>query len=215
MAAGYYQKRLGSYDFFEVISSLRKEIKLGRTREAIYWLNTILTYDEVSGAKTAAKQLYIMAAEDIYDEQVVLRAATVYQMIGKVSETDHLFYLVARMCEAEKWWENPSGVMVDYLWACAIGDLKKNPHPIPPYSLDRHTSKGSRALKQGKTIDERFSGTDEGRQKTLYLFQRDGKLNPDAELDDEYYVHWERYKELLGEQDEPVQATLLDGLAND
>lgn len=209
MSAGYYQKKLGAYDFFEVISSLRKEIKIGRTREAIYWLNVILTYDETAGAKTVAKQLYIMAAEDIYDEQVVLRAAAVYQMIGKISETDHLFYLVARMCEAEKWWSNPSGVMVDYLWASAIGDLKKNPRPIPSFALDRHTARGARALRQGKSIDDKFSGTDEGRQKTAYLYARDGKLEPDQELDDGYYVHWSQYQELLGEQDEPRQQPLM------
>lgn len=209
MSAGYYQKRLGVYDFFEVISSLRKEIKLGRTEDAIYWLNVILTYDETAGAKTAAKQLYIMAAEDIYDEQVVLRAAAVYQMIGKISETDHLYYLVARMCEAEKWWSNPSGVMVDYLWAKAIGDLKKNPKPVPPYSLDQHTAQGSRAKKQGKQIDDRYSGTDAGRQKTVYLFQRDGCLDPEKYLDDGYYTHWEMYKDLLSEQDEPTQQPLL------
>lgn len=205
----YYQPKLGQYDFFETISALRKDIKLGRTEDAIYWLNVLLTYSE-SGAKTAAKQLWIMASEDIDDQAVVMRAFAVYQMISKVSETDHLFFLVSQMCSARKWWTHPDGVMVDYLWAKAIGDLKNHPKPIPSYALDEHTAKGALAKKQGKTIDNRFSGHDYGRQQTRYLYEKYGKLDPEKYPDQEFFTQWEMFKELVGGvEDEPVQQTLL------
>ncbi len=207
--ASYHQPKLGQYDYFETISALRKEIKLGQTENAIYWLNVLLTYNE-SGAKTAAKQLWIMSAEDIFDQSVVMRAFAVYQMIGKVTETDNLYYLVAQMCSSKKWWELPEGVMVDYLWAKAIGDLKKNPKPIPSYALDEHTAQGARAKKQGKTIDNRFSGHDFGRQQTRYLYEKYGKLDPNNHPDQEFFTQWELFKDLIGGiEDEPTQQTLI------
>jgi replication-associated recombination protein RarA len=72
----YYQQKLGQYDYFEVISALRKTIKVGREEDALYWLNVLVTLGD-SGAKTGAKQLWIMAAENIDDELVVLRAFAV------------------------------------------------------------------------------------------------------------------------------------------
>lgn len=203
----YQQPKLGSYDYFEVVSALRKCIKLGSVEDSIYWANVILTYHP-SGQKVVAKQLYIMAAEDVFDEAVVMRAFAVYQMAGKIAETDHIFFLVARMARAVKWWQEPLGVEVDYLWSKAVGDLKKRPKEIPPFALDTHTAKGALAKKQGRAYDDRFSGTDRGRQKTKYLYDRDGRLDPDEYPDDQFWVYWEEYRELLGQQDEPVQGTL-------
>lgn len=210
MTAAYYQPMLGQYNYYEVISALRKTIKLGREEDAIYWLNVLVTLND-SGAKTAAKQLWIMAAEDIDDEMVVLRAFAVFQMAGKVSETDHLFFLVSQMCRAPKWWETPDGSCTDYLWSKAIGDLKKHPKYIPAFALDEHTSRGARAKKTGRPIDNRFSGHDYGRQQTKYMYDRDGFISPDGYTDDQFFVYWEQYRNLLGEQDEPVQQPLLTG----
>lgn len=194
----YVQKKLGQYDYFEVISALRKEIKLGRTEDAIYWLTVLLTYGDTPAKKTAAKQLWIMAAEDIDDETVVLRACAVYQMASKVDETNHLYFLVARMCRANKWWESPEGKEVDYLWAKAEGDLKKHPKTIPPYAQDVHTSVGKQKKRRGEYVDERFSGTDYDRQQTVYLYEKYDRLSPDCELDEGFYTHWERHKEIQG-----------------
>lgn len=208
--AGYYQPKLGQYDYYETVSALRKEIKLGRTEDAIYWLNVLLTYCE-TGVKTVAKQLWVMAAEDIDDDSVVMRAFAVYQMAGKVSETDHLYFLVAKMCQARKWWEHPDGVMVDYLWAKSIGDLKNHPKPIPSYAKDEHTGVGARAKKQGKLVDNRFSGHDYGRQQTRYLYERDGGLSPDKYPDQPFFTQWELFKDLMGGVDEePIQQTLIN-----
>lgn len=204
----YQQPKLGQYDYYEVISALRKTIKLGQEADALYWLNVLVTLSP-TGAKTAAKQLWVMAAEDIDDEMVVLRAFAVYQMAGKVTETDHLFFLASRMCKANKWWQTPDGSCTDYLWSKAIGDLKKRPKPIPPFALDEHTAKGALAKKAGRPIDNRFSGHDYGRQQTKYMYDRDGFISPDGYPDDQFFVYWEQYKELLGEEDAPVQQLLL------
>ena len=206
----YQQPKLGQYDYYETISALRKCIKLGNVEDSIYWTHVVLTCHK-SGARIVAKQLWIMACEDIFDEAVVLRAFAVYQMAGKVDETDHIFFLVARMARAKKWWEEPLGVEVDYLWAKATGDLKNRPKEIPPFALDLHTAKGAIAKKRGLAFDDRFSGTDAGRQQTKYMYDRDGFISPDSYLDDQFFVYYEQYKELLGEQDEPVQQPLLEG----
>ncbi len=81
----------------------------------MYWLNVILTHGDKAGPKTAATQLWIMAAEDIDDPAMVLRCFAVYSMIAKVGETDHLYFLVAEMCKARKWWETEEGRAVDEL----------------------------------------------------------------------------------------------------
>ncbi len=204
----YQQPKLGQYDYYETVSALRKYIKLGNVEDSIYWAHVIITHHK-SGARIVAKQLYIMAAEDIFDESVVLRAFVVYQMAGKVDETDHIFFLVARMARATKWWEQPLGVEVDYLWSKATGDLKKRPKEIPSFAIDEHTAKGAIAKRSGKLIDNRFSGHDYGRQQTKYMYDRDGFVSPDSYPDDRFFVYYEQYKELLGEEDEPVQQPLL------
>jgi replication-associated recombination protein RarA len=204
----YQQPRLGNYDYFEVLSAFRKEIVLGRTEDAIFWLTVLLTYNE-SGAKTAAKQLWVIASEVVDDDTCVLRAFAVFQMASKAKETDHLYYLTAKMCRASKWFETAEGASVDYLWSKSLGDLKKHPKSIPSYARDEHTSVGARAKKQGKQIDNRFSGHDYGRQQTKYMYDRDGFVSPDSYPDDQFFVYYEQYKELLGEQGEPEQQPLL------
>jgi hypothetical protein len=88
-----------------------------------------------------------------------------------------LFFLTAAMCKARKWWEHEEGREVDRLWSQAIGDLKvpERRREIPPYALDRHTRRGWELRRAGQHFDDRFSGTDMGRLKTSYLFERDGE----------------------------------------
>ena len=206
MAARRGVPPLGPYPYFEVISALRKEIKLGRVEDAIYWTNVILTHASgtpTTKQKTVAKQLWIMAAEDLDDPGIVLRAFAVYQMSGQVSETDHIFYLVAAMCRAPKWWETETGREANRLWQKAIGDLKKNPKEIPSYAVDQHTARGAMMKRAGQRVDDRFSGTDIGQQKTQYLFQRDGSLSPDKHIDDGFWPVWREFCELGGYSPEP------------
>lgn len=200
----YEMPPFGPYQYHEVLSSLRKEIKLGRLDEAVYWAQVILTKSEKpeTGQKTLAKQLWIMASEDMYSTEVTIRAFIALETAGKVRETDQFIFLVALMCRAPKWWETGEGRAVDIAWAKAEGDLKdpdKN-HKIPSYALDRHTRRGWEIFKKTGDFDDRFSGTDLGRQKTVFLFKRDGKISPDGKLDKKdpaWLEHWNWFRNLL------------------
>jgi hypothetical protein len=188
---------LGPYDQFEVLSAFRKSVKLDRPEEAIYWLTVLLEFGGKPATKTAAKQLWIMAAEDVDDPQIVLRAFAVHQMTGTVPETDHLYFLTAAMCKARKWWEWPDGQLVDHWWAKALGDLRRDPRPVPPYALDRHTRRGWQRMRSGQGFDDRFSGSEVGRMKTLWLYLRHGRLDPDAQVDEEAFrAFWQQRRDL-------------------
>lgn len=200
---------LGDYPFFEVLSALRKSIKLDLPEEAIYWLTVLLEYGGRQGPKTAARQLWVVACEDVDDPAIVQRAFAVFQMTGQVPETDALYFLTAAMCRAQKWWQTPEGQLVDHWWAKALGDLKRAPKPIPVYALDRHTRRGWERFRSGRGFDDRFSGTDVGRAKTLWLFTRHGRLHPDDQVGPEFRAFWEDRRELqaMGERgvDEPPE----------
>lgn len=203
---------LGSYDHFEVLSALRKEIKLGDVEAAVYWLNVLLTHGGKSGPAIAGKQLWIVAAEDVDDPAIVLRAFAVHSMASRVPETDHLVFLVAAMCRAPKWWQTEDGRAVDRAWSKAIGDLKRSPREVPTYALDRHTRRGWERLRAGIRFDDRFSGTDLGRAKTAYLHARDGRLDRDAEIDAGFWPVWAERRALEATDEEdaaPAEDRLL------
>ncbi len=195
---GQQPRMLGPYRWLDVISALRKSIKLGDERGAVYWLHVLLACGGKQARRVAARQLWIVAAEDVDDTATVLRAHAVHQMAGVASETDHLFHLAASMCRAPKWWESETGRAVDRWWAEAEGDLKRNPRPVPSYALDRHTPGGWERHRRGEGFDDRFSGTDLGRQKTAYLHLRDGRLDPEADVDSAFWQHWREYRRVLG-----------------
>lgn len=205
---GYSPPPLGPYQYHEVLSALRKEIKLNDPEAAIYWANVILTYQEgKTGKRTLAKQLWIMSTEDIDDPAIVQRAFIVYTMTDMVAETDQFFYLIGQMCRARKWWEHEEGRFIDWCWGKAIGDLKdpSRQRRIPSYALDRHTRRGWAIFKQTGQFDDRFTGTDLGRQKTSYMFQRDGEISPesqvfvtpDGEEDRGFLQFWRNFRRLM------------------
>lgn len=199
---------LGGYDGREVLSAFRKEIVLGNDENAIYWANAILTHGGQSSQRLLAKQCWIIAAEVVDDPVVVMRAFAVHQMAGTVSEEDHAFFLVAQMCRARKWWETEEGRQVDRLWSKAIGDLRdpERRREIPEYALDRHTRRGWDVKRDKGWWDDRFSGTDLGRQKTSYMFQRDQIIDSDSRIecdrdgvaDDQFWEVWHERKRLEG-----------------
>lgn len=208
MAGRYSPPPLGPYQYHEVLSALRKEIKLNDLEAAIYWANVILTFSEgKTGKRTLAKQLWIMSTEDIDDPAIVQRAFVVYQMVDSVAETDQFLYLVAHMCRARKWWEHEEGVAVDTAWAKAIGDLKdpSRRREIPSYALDRHTRRGWQIFRSTGQFDDRFTGTDLGRQKTAYMFARDGFIDADSrveatrdgEPDGGFLKWWRKFRDLM------------------
>lgn len=212
--AGRFQARIISgYDEYEVVSSLRKTIKHRQVDEAIYWLQVLI---ENKMVKRAAKNLWIMAAEDIDEPMIVLRAFAVYVTANRVNETDHLLYLAqamcsaphrdltnpkpieeqlvelaAAMCKARMWWETVEGRHVEHLRLRAIDEINgpaDQRRPVPEIAFDQHTRRGKAMARQGAfgkpgQLRDETSGTDVGRQKTMFQFLS----NPDAAgLDPEY-----------------------------
>ena len=200
---------LGEYDGREVLSAFRKEVVLGNLDGAVYWANVVLTYGGQSAQRLLAKQCWIIASEVVDDPIVVLRAFAVHQMAGVVPETDHMFYLIGQMASSTKWFESDRGRDVDRAWSRAIGDLKDpaRRHEIPPYALDRHTKRGWQVKAKTGWFDDRFSGTDLGRQKASYMFQRDGMIDSDSRVDCDregvadqgFWLWWMARKDLQGD----------------
>ena len=120
------QKMLGPYDFYEVTSAFRKDIKLGNKESAIFWLTVFLEFGDKSAIDYVLRQCWIMLAEDMYNPQLSSYCASIISMKKQVycRETDHLFVLVTEMCDSEKWWEINKGREMIKLWWKAQGDLK-------------------------------------------------------------------------------------------
>ncbi|QOP66230.1 AAA-ATPase [Arthrobacter phage DanielleIgnace] len=201
----YARPPYGPYDAYLVTSSLRKAIKVDDPEQAIFWLQCMIESGDESankaGKKAAAKQLWIMAAEDCMDQAVTMRAFAVYQMIDVVGETDQLYFLVYQMCKAPKWWETEEGRLVTTLWAKAEGDLKRDmkamrtggklSHEFPSYAQDRHTRMGWATMKKFGYWDDRFSGTWMGRLKSAYMASKLGRrLTPDDYPDEGFLQAW-------------------------
>lgn len=194
---------LGPYPNREVVSVLRKEIKLGRPEQAIYWLSVMLQMGSGSKGHLSyiARQLWIVAAEDLFDQQIVLQAFAVNQMIGLASETDHLYQLVYRMATTpNKLHTTDGGREMDWLWGKAIGEIKRGRwRKMPSYAVDQHTYRGKILIRKDVHVDQRFNGTDFGRQSTQYLWARDGEeMGPRSDWDGGWWQHWKRVKEMFG-----------------
>jgi|GEM_PF-3519141 len=207
------QWTLGGYDGREVLSALRKSVVLADLDGAIYWANVVLTHGGQHAQRLLSKQCWIIAAEVVDDPMVVMRAGAVHQLAGQVPETDHLFFLIAQMCRAPKWWESEDGREVDRLWSKAIGDLKDpdRRREIPEYALDRHTRRGWEVKRERGWFDDRFSGTDLGRQKTAHMFARDGFIDAESRVecdrdgvaDESFWQVWSDRKRLQGDDYSP------------
>ncbi len=190
---------LGQYDGREVLSALRKEIVLADLDGAIYWSNVILTHGGKGSKRLLARQCWIIAAEVVDDPLAVVRAHAVFQMADQVAETDHLMHLVAILCDSVKWWESRRGRAVEDAWNRAIGDLKdpQRRREVPSYALDRHTRRGWEEFRRTGRWDDRFSGDDRGRQKTLHLWERDGQISASSPLEDRDPAFVDRWQRLL------------------
>lgn len=195
---GYSPPPYGPYSYYEVVSAFRKSVKLNDPENAIFWLEVMITFGEKAGKKTAAKQMWIMAAEDCMDQDVTMRAGLVYQMVDVVGETDQLYFLTYQMCSAPKWWETEDGRRVTTLWAKAEGDVKRDKraaavggklsHEVPSYAKDRHTSFGWETMKKLGWWDDRFSGTWMGRLKSAYMAQKLGRRVEATDYPDEGFI---------------------------
>ena len=196
---------------WEVVSALRKDVKLGTVAEAIYWATVLREFSPrwETAHKLIAKQLWISAAEDIDDPAVVLRAFAFHQMATVVPETEHMMFLIAQMCAARKYWEHEDGREVDRLVCKALGDVKvpERHRPIPAYALDRHTRRGWQVFRSQRRFTDEFSGTYLGRAKTVYLFLRDGFVNGESKIGEDpgFTEFWGERRALLAQQGDEIE----------
>jgi hypothetical protein len=123
---------LGVYSQTEVISALRKEIKLADVDKAIYWAYIMLEYGDQSFRKKLCRQLVVMSAEDLHDDGFTLESTELMKRAasGEVTD-DELFDAVARACKMEKWWETHYGRSIDYYWGKAQGQYKRGERKVP------------------------------------------------------------------------------------
>jgi hypothetical protein len=299
---------LGPYSQTEVISALRKEIKLADVDKAIFWAHIMLEYGDDSFVRKACRQLVVMSAEDLHDDGFTLES-TQLMKAAKAGTITHeeIYDAVARACKMEKWWETEYGRSVDYAWGKAQGEYARgerkipnmetvlldladaihakdfdesialthvvvdmcgdvkiktmlrnmlkqmiangdyvdgcdirgealsglasngiaetdmfyflvgkmvkgydqttlaptevewktaqqkaatmtfmgNFYEMPMYAVDQHTLRGAMMKRRGERIDNRFNGTEAGRAKTCWIFMRDGKLDRNAQIDDD------------------------------
>jgi hypothetical protein len=195
---------LGPYDNREVVSALRKEIKLGRTEQALYWLTVMIDMGDWSSRSHRsyiARQLWIVAGEDLWDQQIVLQAKAVFDMVNVASETDHLYQLVYRMTKAARIHDHPDGQQMDELWCKAHGEIRRGTwRKVPSYAVDQHTYRGAMLRRKGVRLDQRFNGTTFGRFATRWLWRRDrDRFGPRSELGQGFWVAWAEYKLMGGE----------------
>lgn len=195
--------KIGPYDNREVVSALRKDCKLGDTEAALFWLTVLIDmgrWDLKSHRMYIARQLWIMAGEDCFDQMVVLQAHAVFSMVGTCSETDHLYQLVYRMCKADHVHDSDEGMEMDRLWGTAVGLMKRRIwRKMPSYAVDVHTYRGKVKQGRGEILDQRFSGHEYGRAASMYLRARDGKaMGAGSLLDDRFGPVWKRIKSIYG-----------------
>jgi len=129
-AGGYPD--LGPYGQTEVISALRKEIKLGDVDKAIWWTFVMLEYGDYTFVTKLCRQLIVMSAEDLNDDGFTLESVGMMKRAKEHQLTnDDIYDAVARACKMEKWWESDFGRNVDYLWGKVQGEYRRNERQLP------------------------------------------------------------------------------------
>lgn len=182
--------KYGQYDRYEVISAWIKEMRLGNVNEAFYWLNVMLEAGESS--EYIAKRLVIFSAEDAFDPQALqIGGAIAAASAANMLDSNWLWQGTYWMCKARKFWECPEGrdeyertshKVMDELAEGKRTECSEKKRPIPSYALDTHTRRGKAMARSGR-MDDRFSGTIEGRKKMMANFERNGKLDVDDMTD--------------------------------
>ncbi len=182
---------LGIYDQYEVVSSLVKSIRLGLVEDALYWLEVMVKGG--AGLSYVVRRLMIESQESGFGAEPAIYAAAVGKIVelGRDHAKDAVFQLTVYLCKCKKWWEDEDTRKHLKTWyamekkVIAIKKREAKPVPIPAYALDRHTKRGNQMLREGKKIDERFSGSEKGIFSMMTLYEKYGRLNKDEYLTDD------------------------------
>lgn len=174
---GYKQK--------DVVSALIKEMRLGNVENAFYWYQVMIEAGE--SYYYLAITLINFAYEDGFEDAVTMisdacwRSMMSQKQRGMTGNTP--FWWIDRLCRATKFWETEEGRAREKAWNKVTDEIKKKgaTRTIPLYACDSHSHTGWKMKREGKDFDERFSGTRWGRVNMCVMYERDGKLDPEAE----------------------------------
>jgi hypothetical protein len=100
--------KLGEYNGLEVASALRKSIKLGDGERAIYWLHVLQELGGKPAQTTAARQLWIVAAEVWTTRRWCSAPARCPRWPGRSSRPITVLR-GRRDVPGPKWWESSRG----------------------------------------------------------------------------------------------------------
>lgn len=170
------------YDRYEVISAWIKEMRLGNVENATYWLTVM--EDAGESPDYIGRRLVIFATEDCIDPETLVYAKIASDAYVQTKDTNISWSAVWVLCKARKWWELKEGREREEIWAKVEQDRKNGvKKEIPSYALDLHTKRGKAMHRSGQVVDDRFSGTEAGRKKTMANYLRNGKLDVDDMTD--------------------------------
>ena len=137
------QTTVGGYKCEEVASALQKEIRRGIVAGALFWATEL----DLSGfGEYVWKRLRIIASEDVgvADPMKAVEIRALYENwrdqrkkedSRHVPERLFLVDAVMRLARATKSREVDNALVCFY-------EAKRQPHAVPDYALDRHTSRG-------------------------------------------------------------------------
>lgn len=177
---GYKQK--------DVVSALIKSMRLGGLEDAYYWIQVMQAAGE--SYYYMAITLIIFAYEDCYEDEVIMisdacwRSMMAQKQKGVQGDgANTVIWWVNRLCRARKFWECEEGRYREKMWYKVTDEIEADgcKRALPSYALDSHSYSGWKIKREGGEFDERFSGHREGRANMCAMYERDGKLDPDAE----------------------------------
>lgn len=165
----------------EAVSALIKSMRFGNFEKASYWF-IVLQENNMSG-KYLAKRLVIFAAEDCFEQELIVLANTVYQMYLMEAGNDNMLWQVLyRCCKSKKFWEVEQGLEYELTINKAIRRFTQQGIELTPtWAIGKHTKRYYELQSQGKynETDIRFSGDDFGRLFMIRMYQKYGRISAD------------------------------------
>lgn len=165
----------------EAVSALIKSMRFGNFEEAAYWF-IVLQENNMSG-KYLAKRLSIFAAEDCFEQEIIVLANSVYQMYLMEAGNDNMLWQVLyRCCKSKKFWEVDQGWEYELTINKTLRRFSRQGLVASPtWAIDKHTKRYFELQTQGKNneTDIRFSGDDFGRLFMIRMYQKYGRISAD------------------------------------
>ncbi len=181
------------YEQWIVISSLVKEIRIWNPLMSLYRAHIMMHAWWKQGRDYLLKRLVIESWETFIDTETKNVVNSVMNMINSNTfwETDWVYHLVLLLATRgldkslykpfTTWWESRTGLKFEILWTYLewitpdifSGKIKW----VKPwsYAYDQHTRKGKKAYNAGQKLDNRWSGSTDGRRASMEIVLKNSK----------------------------------------